>query len=307
MINYFTRHPVAGNILMMAIIAIGLFSLSSLNRETFPEIDPSKVMVTAMYPGASPSDVEEAICNRLEEATDGISYLDEQICDARDNMALFTVEMQEAGDITVFMDDVSAAVDGIADFPDEVETPTVTQLGRFGAVADVVVTSEALNLTELKSLTEYFRDRLLATPGIPIVEVSGFSEHQLQILVDPQALRKYQLSIQAIADLVAAQALDLPGGNIESDSASYQIRFENSRRTAAELEDLVVLGGVNGGEVRLGEIARILDRFENPEDRVELNGNVAGLLTVNKNTTDDTLKVFDAVTAFVEEQNRLTS
>jgi len=87
MIRYFTEHPTAGNILMMAIIAIGIFSLTNLNKESFPLLDPSKVKVTMAYPGANPADVEDGICNRLEDATDGISFLHEQKCDARDNVS----------------------------------------------------------------------------------------------------------------------------------------------------------------------------------------------------------------------------
>ena len=113
MIRYFTEHPTAGNILMVAIVAIGLSSLSNLNRESFPTLKPSRIQVTMAYPGASPADVEDAICNRLEDATDGISFLKEQTCDARDNIALFTLEMQEVGDIKVFTDDVKSAIDGL--------------------------------------------------------------------------------------------------------------------------------------------------------------------------------------------------
>ena len=183
MIRYFTEHPTAGNILMMAIIAIGLFSLTNLNKESFPLLDPSKVKVTMAYPGANPADVEDGICNRLEDATDGISFLQEQKCDARDNVAIFTLEMQEAGDIDAFYDDIKAALDGISDFPEQTEDAIIEKLGRISLVANVAITSENLTTSELKALTESYRDKLLAIPAIPIVTVGGFSTHQLQILI----------------------------------------------------------------------------------------------------------------------------
>ena len=157
MIRYFIKHPTAGNILMMAIIAIGLVSLTHLNKESFPLIKPSKVQLSMLYPGANPADVEDAICNRLEDATDGISYLKEQTCDARDNMAIFTLEMVEEGDIDTFYDDIKAAVDGVADFPDETEDPIIKQLGRISTVANVAITSDNLTRSELKTLTEHYR------------------------------------------------------------------------------------------------------------------------------------------------------
>lgn len=303
MISYFTRHPTAGNIVMLAIIAIGFVALGSLNRETFPEIKPSKVQVRAVYPGASAADVEDAICKSLENATDGISYLIEQSCDARDNMAIMTLEMSESGDMRAFLDDINAAVDGINDFPAQVEDPVITQLGRVSNVATIAITSTELTQVELKRLTEYYRDRLLSVANIPIVEIAGFSEHQLQIQVNPEASRKYRLSVSDIANLVGANALDLPAGDIQTDNASYQIRFENARKTADELEDLVILSTANGGEIRLGEIAKVVDRFENPEDVVLFNGEPAGLLVVSKNKTDDTLTVFSAIEDFIASEN----
>ncbi len=305
MIRYFIKHPTAGNILMMAIIAIGLASLTHLNKESFPLLKPDKVQVMMAYPGANPADVEGALCNRLEDATDGISFLKEQVCDARDNLAIFTLKMQESGDIDTFYNDIKAATDGISDFPTETEDPVIKQLGLISSVANVTITSKNLTNSELKALTEAYRDKLLATPHIPIVTVGGFSTHQLQVLIHPDSLLKYQLSIQNIADLIAAQAIELPAGTLEGSETSYQIRFDNVRKTAEELADLVIINSPNGGEITLGDIARIEDTFEKREERIELDGNPAGLLKISKNTTDDTLKVFDAIQEFVDTENQM--
>ncbi len=305
MIRYFIDHPTAGNILMMAIIAIGLFSLTHLNKESFPLLKPSKVQVTIAYPGANPADVEDGICNRLEDATDGISFLKEQVCDARDNMAIFTAEMQETGDIDAFYDDIKAAIDGISDFPSETEDPIIKQLGRISPVASVAVTSRNLTSSELKALTESYRTKLLANPEIPIVTVAGFSTHQLQVLIHPDTQRKYQLGVQDIANSIAAQAIELPAGTLEGSETSYQIRFDNVRKTVEELADLVILNSADGGEIKLGDIARIEEKFEKREERIELNGMPAGLLKISKNTTDDTLKIFDEIQEFIEAENQI--
>ncbi len=305
MIRYFINHPTAGNILMMVIIAIGLVSLTSLNKESFPLIKPSKIQLSMLYPGANPADVEDAICNRLEDATDGISYLKEQTCDARDNMAIFTLEMVEKGDIDAFYDDIKAAVDGVADFPDETEDPVIKELGRISMVANVAITSTNLTRAELKALTEHYRSQLLANPAVPIVTVDGFSTHQLQVLIHPDTLLKYQLSVQDIANLITSQALDLPAGTLEGSQTSYQIRFDNVKKSAEELENLVLLNSADGAEIKLRDIARVVDRFEFQEERVEVNGQQAGLLQISKNTSDDMLKVFAAIQTFVDDENKV--
>ena len=305
MIRYFINHPTAGNILMMVIIAIGLVSLTNLNKESFPLINPTKVQLSMLYPGANPADVEDALCNRLEDATDGISYLKEQTCDARDNMAIFTLEMVEKGDIDAFYDDIKAAVDGVADFPDETEDPVIKELGRVSMVANVAVTSNHLTRAELKALTEHYRSQLLANPAVPIVTVDGFSTHQLQVLIHPDTLLKYQLSVQDIANLITTQALDLPAGTLEGSQTSYQIRFDNVKKSAEELANLVLLNSADGAEIKLRDIARVVDRFEFQEDRIEVNSQQAGLLQISKNTSDDMLKVFDAIQTFVDDENQI--
>ncbi|HID82118.1 MAG TPA: efflux RND transporter permease subunit [Chromatiales bacterium] len=303
MIRYFAAHPTAANILMLAIVALGLAALPGLNKESFPIINLYKLQVSVAYPGASATDVEDALCNRLEDATDGISFMKEQACEALDNRAVLTLEMQEQGDMQLFVDDVKTAMDGIQDFPEEAEDPIIKILGRTSPVISVALTADKLTGSELKALAEHYRDRLLALPTIPIVNIDGFSTHELSVLLRKDALLQYSLSVQDVADLIRQQAVDLPAGVLESRQTSYQIRFENARRTAEELADLVILNNDKGGEIRLGDIARIEDRFDRQEERIEINGKPAAILQVNKNTIDDSLTVLDAVTKFVEEEN----
>ncbi|GGK76233.1 efflux RND transporter permease subunit [Amphritea balenae] len=302
MIRFFAGHPTAGNILMVAIVLLGLVALPTLKKETFPEVDLNRVSVTVAYPGASPSDVEDGICNRLEDATDGISFMDEQKCEARDNLGTLTLDMQESGDIKQFVDDVNAAVDAITDFPSDAEDPVVKELGRTEPVVSVAISSDA-TMVELKALAEYYRNKLLALPGVPIATVTGFSEHELSVSVKPYALRQYKLSIDDIANLIRTQALDLPAGDIDALHGTYQVRIENARRSVAELEDLVILTTEQGGQLRLGDIATVEDLFEVPEQRIELNGLPAALIEISKNSSDDSLKVFNAVKQFTDLEN----
>ena len=302
MIRYFAAHPTAANILMFVILLLGIATLPELNKETFPEIKLHKVQVTVTYQGASASEVESGICKPLEDSTDGISFLEERSCEARDNVGTLVLEMQESGDMQNFIDDINSAVDGITEFPDDAENPIVDELGRTIAVVNVAISAD-LTPSELKALAEYYRNRLLALPQIPMVEVNGFSTHELSVRVKADTLRRYQLSIVDIASHIRQQALDLPSGILESDQRSYQIRVENERRNVQQLADLVVLNDDRGGQLRLGDIATIVEEFSEEELRAELDGRPAALLQVRKNSGDDTLTVFNAVQSFVNEEN----
>ena len=224
MIRYFTGHPTAANILMLAIVAVGLAAMPGLNKESFPIIELFQAQVQVAYPGASASDVENAICNRLEDATDGISFIEEQSCEARDNIGTLSLDMQEAGNMTQFVEDIKTAVDSIHNFPDEAESPVINIPGRTSQVISIALTAEKLTRSELKALAEQYRNRLLSLPKIPIVNIDGFSTHELSVLVRKDAMLQYGLSVQDIAVLITAKFRGLArrnpriGSNIVSDS-----------------------------------------------------------------------------------------
>ncbi len=303
MVRFFATHPTAANILMLVIVLMGIAALPGLNKETFPEIATNQVKVSVAYPGASALEVEEGICNRLEDSTDGISYLDERICQARDNMGVMTLKMQESGNFGQFLEDIKTAVDAITDFPQASEDPVVEEIGRTKPVVSIAVTAN-LSRAELKALGEYYRERLLALPEVPIVNISGFSTHEYRVEVASETLRRYKLSIQDIARLIGQQSVDLPAGVLESEQKTYQIRVENQRRSEAELADLVILYDQKGGQLKLGDIATISDHFTDEDMHVQLDGKPAVLLSIRKNTQDDTLTIYNAIKAFIADENQ---
>ena len=303
MIRFFTAHPTAANILMFIILALGLTVLPKLNKDTFPEISLNQVKVTIPYPGASAAEVEESICYPLEDSSDGISFLKERTCEARDNVGFMILEMQESGDLSQFIDDINSAVDSVTDLPSDSEPPIIEELGRTTTVLSVAIRAD-LTRSELKNLAEYYRSKLLALSDVPIVTVSGFSTHEYRIEIQADTLRRYKLSIQDIARLIQQQAVDLPAGVLEATDRSYQIRVENQRRSVQELSELVILYDEKGGLLTLGEIATITDAFSDEEVKVEINGMQAALLSISKNTTDDTLTVYNAVKSFVDAENQ---
>ncbi|MFT5521176.1 MAG: HAE1 family hydrophobic/amphiphilic exporter-1, partial [Enterobacterales bacterium] len=294
MIRFFAAHPTASNLLMLLLMVIGLITLPEIRRETFPEVKTYSAEIRVPYPGAAPTDVEQGICLVLEDALDGISFVEEKICQAQQNLGLMTIKMYEQGDFSKFMDDVNSAVDSINDFPKEAELAIVSEMGRTQNVVSVALTAD-LPRSELKDLALDLKQVFLHDPNIPLVEIKGFSERQFLIEVPNHNLRRYGISLQELAAQIGKQNIDLPVGSIETNFRETQLRFTDERRSATDLTKIVVMTGKNGNEVRLGDIATIRDTFEFAEDKVTFNGNPAALLQINKNTTDDSLKVLQAV------------
>jgi hydrophobic/amphiphilic exporter-1 (mainly G- bacteria), HAE1 family len=200
--NFFARHPTAANLLMLFLLVLGITALPTLERETFPEFAPQELRITVPYPGATPEDVELAVCQRLEDAIDSVNDVDEMTCQAVENNATMIVKMTENGRFTQFMDEVKSEIDAIDDFPDQVELPVINQLGRTDHVVSLAV-SGPMSTPDLKIYADQIKDRLQRLPSVSQVTLGGFSEHQLQVHVSAETLQRHGLSIRDLSNAIA--------------------------------------------------------------------------------------------------------
>jgi multidrug efflux pump subunit AcrB len=305
LIRFFAGHPTAANLLMIGILVLGLSALPELERETFPDLPLSDVQVRVVYPGASAEEIEDAICRRIENAIDGIDDVAELRCEAREGVVTAIVEMDQDGNIDRFLEDVKSEVEAIDDFPVRTERAVIQLLGRNDFVAALSV-SGPMSEPDLKAYAEDLKERLQQIPQVTQVNIKGFSDHQIRIEIPAQTLLQYGLSVSDIAGVIGRQSVDLPAGSVETDEQDVLIRFVDERRTAADFSDLIVVGAESGGEIRLGEIASIRDRFELDEQTVFYDGRRAALLEISKARSGDTLEVVDAVNAFLERERAMS-
>ncbi len=303
MIRYFTTHPTAANLMMVGLLVVGLISVPSLLRETFPRIEPRTVQISVTYPGATPTEVLRSLCQPVEDAIDGVENAQEVICIARENLALITAEMTQGRNFERFTSDIEAEVGALTNLPDAAEDPVIAQLGRVDPVATVAVTVEHdIDASDLKALAEDIKARMMQWGGIPRVEVSGFSDHQIRIEIPEVAMRQLGTSLSDIAGIIARQNLDQPVGEVTSDTGSTLLRVTAERRNLHEYANIVIVSNDAGGEVRLGDIATITDTFEDPEVLTTRGGERAALLNVTKTPSDDTLRVMDALRAYIADE-----
>ena len=294
-------HPTAANLLMVLFMVLGLMSVFDLRRETLPDFSIDAVQITADYPGARAEDVESSVVSRIEDALETVTHLDEVKSTAMENRAVVTAEMAESGDIIQFINDVKTEVEAIDDFPDAVEKVVVRRMNQLDPVVSIAVTGP-MDSVDLKAYCENLKDRLKADAGITQVKIKGFSEPEFQVAVPLDQMLRFNLSAADIGAAVAAQGLDLPAGFLETRDREVLIRFSEERKTVERLADLVVISSRTGAEIRLGDIARITDRFQDAENRIVFDGKRAGILAVSKTKAEDALDVMDAVDAFLDAE-----
>ncbi|MCB9845449.1 MAG: efflux RND transporter permease subunit [Phycisphaeraceae bacterium] len=307
MIRFFTGHPTAANLLMLILIAMGAIAAPTLRRETFPEFDARQIEVRVAYPGATAEEVDQTICRRIIDAVDGVEWVEEVRSDAREGVGSVTIELAAGGNFQTFRSDIEQEVSAIDDFPDDAEDPVITQLGTTDIVLAVIV-SGPLPPPELREFCEAVKGRIQSLEDVSLVDLEGFSDQQLRVELDPVTLRGLGLSVSDVAGILERQSIDSPAGTIDSEDGEFVVRFTEERRSARELERLVVVSRPGGAEITLGDLGRVVEGFEREEDKIEVGGVRAGLLRVKKTGSEDTIRVADAVKALLrEERSRFPS
>jgi HAE1 family hydrophobic/amphiphilic exporter-1 len=304
MIRFFMGHPTAANLLMLFFIVLGISAIPQLKRETFPDFKAEEVEILIRYPGASAQEVEEALCQRIEEALDGLNFVEEIRSEAQEGLARVVVKMQEKGRFDSFLDDIKNEVEAIDTFPESAELPRIQALNKTDHVASLALTGSE-NPIELKAYAESLKEELLQLKEISQVEILGFSDSHLRIELQQEILQRHRLDLAEVAQRIRQQSFDLPLGTLETNDKDILIRFQEQRRRPKELENLVLYATPEGAEIRLGELAKIRYSFEKEEIKIRFNGKRCALLKVTKTKGEDTIRVGNALKAFVDTQRKI--
>jgi multidrug efflux pump subunit AcrB len=303
MIRWFAGHATAANLLLVLLIAAGLFAAPQLKRETFPDYRPVEVTIEVIYRGANAADVEDAVCRRLHDAVKGVEFLDEFVCVAQDNLASATASMTAGGNAIRFLNELQTEVQAINDLPARAESPVVRELHRSDLVAAVAVTGD-MSQNQLEDYAVQLENRLMALPGVAKVVIHGISQRQWQVEVPGAVLGQHGLSARELAARVARQSLDLPLGTLETADRDILLRFTDRRRSLRDLASVVVVSDAAGGELTLGEIATLREVGERAEEQVRFNGKPALILEVSKSLRADALTVRDSMAALLEAEGQ---
>ncbi len=301
MIRFFAYHPTAANLMMMTFLLFGLVSLPQIKRETFPEFAPPFLLASMVYPGASPEQIEQAICLPMEEAVDGLSGIDETRCEALENVGSMVIKLLPTADISRLLVDVQTQINAIQGLPNDVETPVVREFDWKEPVIDVAISGNA-DLMSLKAYAEQLKHRLKQGYGVSLVSVQGFSDRQLRIEVNEKAMRELGLILTEIAQQIQRQNINFPSGSLSIDNKDLLLRFDQQVFSPDKLAKLVIASTPEGGLVRLEDIASIAEQFSLEEQTMWFDGESAAMLKISKNKADDSLKIKERVAKFVEDE-----
>ena len=297
-IDWFVRNGVAANLILLLIVATGAIVLTDIEREIFPEFSLEMITVTAEYRGASPGEVEGAICLRVEDALQGIDGVKKIISSATESRAIVTVEVVAGYDVRRVLGEIKTAVDAIDTFPEEVEQLVVREVTSRSQVINVAITGDT-SLATLKRIGERVRDDLTALPEISQSELFNVPPSEISIEVSEEALRRWGLTLDMVANAVREFSIDLPGGSLRTAGGEVLLRTKGQAYSGEEYQRLPLLTRPDGTRIRLEDVATVTDGFQDVSVSAEFDGNPAVMVKVYRVGDQSAITVAEAVDAYV--------
>ena len=280
LIRWFVSNKVVSNLLMILIIVTGATTIPMLKMEVFPEIDLNIISVSAVYPGATPSDVEEAICIKIEERLQGLDGVKKITSNSSENVVSVNVEIISGEDPSDMLDKIKAEVDAIDSFPENVEKPICRKIAGANPVISVAVHGK-LDDNSLNQFTEEIKDEIDDLSGITFTSIVADLENEIKINIKESSLRKYNISFQQIAQSISEWSLNMPSGSINTEDGEILIRSNSQGYTISDFSKIPLIINPNGSIVYLGDISDITDTFSDKfEMDFQFNGDNANLITV---------------------------
>jgi multidrug efflux pump subunit AcrB len=304
MIAWFARNGVAANLLMMAVMAAGLWTLwmDKIPLEVFQDTPSRFISVNVPYPASSPEETEETVVIKIEEAIQQVGGIKHVNSTAGSSGGTVSIEVNENEDPRRVMEDVKIRVDAIPNFPAQAEKPIIQLDDSFHSVITVILSADMAE-RDLKRLAEQTRDELSSLPGISHAEIGGIRNEEIAIEIPETTLRKYNLSLETISRAIRESAVDLPAGVVQTEAGDVSIRTRGRAYTGDDYARVPVLTRPDGSKLTLGEIARIIDGFTENPLIVKLNGRPCVMITVMREGNQNAITIGERVKAYIASAN----
>ena len=305
LVRWAVTNAPAMNIFMVMALLVGWFCTTSLNREVFPEFDLDMINISVPYPGATPDEVEDGICQKIEEAVRSVEGIKKVTSTASEGAGTVSLELEaNVKSPDRVLNEVRSEVDRIPSFPEMAEDYEIRRMTHQDTAIRVGVLgppghSEESDL-RLRTVTEKVLDDLLRLPGVSDVSITGGKDYQIDIEIPEDTLRSYGLSLTEVANVVRRENHQLPGGTIRAKSQEVTVRGYNRYLRGEEIAKLPLVTQTGGAVLTIGDLGVVRDEFTDTAAICEINGQPGLGLSVIRNTSEDLLAVVDAVYDYVE-------
>ncbi len=298
LVTLFVAHATAPNLLMITMMLFGVFALTKLNRQFFPDFEVPAVVVSVAWPGASAADVEKNILDVLEPELRFLDNIEDVQSYAREGSGTISIEFMPTADMQKAQSDVEQAVSRVTTLPEDAEQPLITRAAFFDRIARIAI-SGPFSESVLKSFARQLRDGLLAA-GIDSVTFSGNRDEEIWVSLNEESLRRYGVSLEDVAKRIKENTRDLPAGILDG-KFEFQLRSDSDRRTVEQIGEIEIKATANGDRVLLRDVAKVETRFKRDDIIGASRGQRAIELTVKRALSEDTVQTMEKMQAYMEK------
>jgi CzcA family heavy metal efflux pump len=294
------KHRTTVYVALVCVVVAGLLSYRSLPLEAEPEVQIPIVLVSTIYPGVAPEDVERLVTNVLERQLKTLKNVDKITSSSAESVSVIDIEFKTGVDIDSAFQKVRAEVDKAkGDLPADVEDPMLIEINISDFPMMLVNVSGKYGLDRLKTVGDGLKDRLEEVPGVLAADLVGGLEREIQIYLDPARLEHYGLSVDQVIMRVQQEHRSTPAGNLPLHGTKYAVRIPGEYRDVALMEDIVV-DAPGGNPIRLKDVGRVIDGHKDQESVSRRDGTECVTLRVKKQVGANIIETADAVRAALE-------
>ncbi len=301
LIAWFAVNPVAVNLLMLLIWVGGITSLWSIDKDVLPSLASEGIEITALYPGAGPSEVEKSVCIPLERAVFDLPGIKDLSSESTEGKCTVRTGIKEGYNLQSLMSAIRMRTLTISQLPKAVDRIKVQESNAGKLLINVILFGSTDELT-LKQVGQGIRDDLLRIPGvIRLADFTAEAPYEVSAQISSTRLQQLQLSLGEVAEAVRQTSLDLPGGVLKSPAGELLLRTEGKAENGETLARLPLIVGSDGKLIRLGDVAHISDGLAEHWAEARFQGQPAyGIEVFARNNT---VEVAERVKTYVAERS----
>ncbi len=300
-ISWWANNKVAANLLMFGILIAGVISFTRIERELDPFVEFPGAQISVQWLGASPQDIEEQIVVRLEEAVSRVNGIDRLWSESSEGLGQLWVIGDDDLDKSKFLQDLKREIDAISTFPSAAEPARLRLFRSQNEIVRIAVRGD-VDERILKRYAEKIRREIALLPSVPSVDLFGVRREEVSIEISEDALRRYGLTFSDIAEAVRGTSVNISAGNIRTELGDMQLRTRMLADTQSDFEQIVVRQLANGAVIRIGDVATVIDGFEQVNLMATVNGERTILVQVMSGPQMDIVNISREVSEYLEEE-----
>lgn len=296
------KRPSIVIVVFTALTLLGLMSYFSLNYELLPKFDTGVVSVTTIYPGASPSEVENTVTKKIEDAVSSMENIKKLTATSFESLSMVVIELNVGTDEDLALNDAQRKVNAIlSELPDDVEAPSLAKFSLDDLPILVLSATADMGGTEFYDLMDkQIQPFLSRVDGVAQVNIIGGQEREIQVNMNASQLEAYGLSPLMVQQAILASNLDFPTGSVKTQNQDVLVRLSGKYQTVEELRNLIVMTGADGAPVRVRDIADVQDTQKDVEKIARVDQQNALILQVMKQSDANAVEVSRLVREYAD-------